>query len=70
MSLCRIARCRLNYPHFTSDHSGLSIKRSSMNHARTLCPGVAQFCTGMSRIATHVHGGAMVLSRSDTFHPG
>ena len=35
-------------------------------HARTLCPGVAQFCTGMSRLATRVHGGVMVLSR----HPG
>ena len=33
-------------------------------HARTLCPGVAQFCTGMSRLATHVHDGAMVPSQS------
>ena len=39
-------------------------------HARTLCPGVAQFCTGMSRLVTHVHSGAMVLSRSDIIHPG
>ena len=51
MSLCRIARCR---------------RIITVYHARTLCPGVAKFCTGMSRLATHVHGGAMVLSRSDT----
>ena len=58
-----IARCRLNYPLFTSDHPGLSC-----SNALSRCRPVLH--RNVFRLAMHVHGGALVLSRSDTIRPG
>ena len=48
---------RLNYPQFTSDHPGLSC-----SNALSRCRPVLHW--NVFRLATHVHGGAMVLSPS------